>query len=285
MACRYMAFPGAAVECLFTWSWLTDLCAAQGIPFVLGHALSLKAIHGGKAKHDKSDAPKIAMVRRGGRLPQASVYPVERRATRDLLRRRTHRMRKRADLLAHVPNTNRQYNRPAIGKTIASKANHTGVAERFDDAAVQKTIEVALALITSDDALLKDLALSLLTTAKPPDAHTLYLWPTVPGLGTILSLILRYDIHDIRRFPSVPDCAFYAPWGNAARGPQAHALEPPAARWGRRTSRGPFPNPPACSSATRSPGKSFWREWKKSMTRSKPGASWRINLAERSTLE
>jgi hypothetical protein len=28
-----------AVECIFTWYWLADLCAQEGIPFVLGHAL------------------------------------------------------------------------------------------------------------------------------------------------------------------------------------------------------------------------------------------------------
>jgi hypothetical protein len=28
-----------AVECLFTWYWLADLCADEDIPFVLGHAL------------------------------------------------------------------------------------------------------------------------------------------------------------------------------------------------------------------------------------------------------
>jgi transposase len=44
------------VECLFTWSWLADLCAHEGIPFILGHALSMKAIHGGKAKNDTLDA-------------------------------------------------------------------------------------------------------------------------------------------------------------------------------------------------------------------------------------
>jgi hypothetical protein len=27
-----------ACECLFCWYWLADLCQAQDIPFVLGHA-------------------------------------------------------------------------------------------------------------------------------------------------------------------------------------------------------------------------------------------------------
>ena len=34
-----------AVECIFTWYWLADLCAKEGITFVLGHALYMKAIH------------------------------------------------------------------------------------------------------------------------------------------------------------------------------------------------------------------------------------------------
>jgi hypothetical protein len=82
-------------------------------------------------------------------------------------------MRKRAELFAHVQNTNSPYNLPELGKKIADKANRTGVAARCAEAAVPKTIEVDLALITSYDALLKDLELSLRKTAKHHDAHTL----------------------------------------------------------------------------------------------------------------
>src|SRR5262245_41734445 len=77
-------------ECLFAWYWLADLCAAEKIPFVLGHALYLKAIHGGKTKNDKLDAEKLARLLRGGNLPMAYVYPKGLRETRDLLRRRTY---------------------------------------------------------------------------------------------------------------------------------------------------------------------------------------------------
>ena len=177
------------------------------MPFGLGHALSMKAIHGGKAKHDTSDSQKIATLLRGGMLPQASVSPAAMRATRDLLRRRTHLMRKRAALLAHGPNTNSPYTLPEIGKKSAYKANRDGVAERFDDPAVPKTIAVDLALITSDEKMLSDLALCILKTAKQHDAPTLYLLQTVPGMGKILSLVLLYDIHDIDRFPRGQDCA------------------------------------------------------------------------------
>ena len=60
-----------AVECIFTWYWLADLCAKHNIPFVLGHALYMKAIHGGKAKNDKIDAHKIAVLQAGTGLEVA----------------------------------------------------------------------------------------------------------------------------------------------------------------------------------------------------------------------
>src|SRR5712692_7840913 len=69
-----------AVACLFPWYWLADLCAQEPIPFVLGHALSRKAIHGGKAKNDTIDSQKIVVLLRGGMLPQAYVYPAAMRA-------------------------------------------------------------------------------------------------------------------------------------------------------------------------------------------------------------
>src|SRR5713101_5515080 len=118
------------------------------------------------------------------------------RATRDLLRRRMHLARKRGELLPHVHNTNSQYTLPVIRKKIAYKASRDGVAERFADPAVQKSIEVDLALIDSYDHLLRNVELSLVKTAKHHDANTLYLLQTVPGIGQILSLVLLYEIHD-----------------------------------------------------------------------------------------
>jgi hypothetical protein len=47
------------VECMFTWYWVSDFCHKNNIQFVLGHALYMKAIHGGKAKNDKIDSYKL----------------------------------------------------------------------------------------------------------------------------------------------------------------------------------------------------------------------------------
>src|SRR5882762_8203231 len=198
-----------AVECMFTWYWLADLCAEHGIPFVLGHALYMKAIHGGKAKNDKIDAQKIAVLLRGGMFPQAYVYPAEMRATRDLLRRRCHLVQKRAELLAHIQNTNSQYNLPEIGKRLAYKANREDVAEHFPDPSVRKTIEVDVSLIDHYDKLLGEVELYITRSAKAHDVQTFTRLQSVPGIGQILALVILYEIQDIQRFPRVQDFVSY----------------------------------------------------------------------------
>ena len=198
-----------AVECIFTWYWLADLCAQEGIAFVLGHALYMKAIHGGKAKNDKIDAHKIAVLVRGGMLPMAYVYPREMRATRDLLRRRCHFTRKRAELLTHIQNTASQYLLPTLGK-IAYHGNRVGVAEHFRDPEVRKSVETNLALIDEYDRLLTELELHLTQTAKVHDVNAFYRLRSVPGIGKILALVLLYEIHDIHRFETVGQFLSYA---------------------------------------------------------------------------
>ena len=69
----------------------------------------MQALHGGKATNDRIDAQNIAVLWRGGLLPQASVYPAAMRATRALLRRRRSLTRQRAAWLGHIPPTPSPY--------------------------------------------------------------------------------------------------------------------------------------------------------------------------------
>ncbi len=206
-----------AVECIFTWYWLADLCAREKIAFVLGHALYMKAIHGGKAKNDKIDAHKIAAILRGGTLAQSYVYPPKMRATRDLLRRRNHLVRKRAELLAHIQNTNSQYNLPEFHKKLGRKSNREGISERFTDACVRKSIELDQALIDVYDEKLHALEYHLEKTAKAHDPEAFFRLRSMPGVGEILALVILYEIETIERFPKVGNFLSYARLVKCAR--------------------------------------------------------------------
>jgi Transposase IS116/IS110/IS902 family len=82
-------------------------------------------------------------------------------------------------------------------------------AEHFPDPSVRKSIEVDLELLNFYDRLLGDLERYIEKSAKGHNVHSWYLLRSIPGVGKILSLILLYEIHDIRRFPRVQDFVSY----------------------------------------------------------------------------
>lgn len=199
-----------AVECMFAWYWVADFCEDHNITFVLGHALYMKAIHGGKAKNDKIDSHKIASLVRGGTFPTAFVYPRNMRSTRDLLRRRMHLMRKRAELLCHIHNTNTQYNYDRLCKNLRYKSNRKLLDGRFTDPSVQKSVDLDIDLINFYDEQLSGIEYYIKKHAQINDYQSYMLLRSVPGIGKIIGLVILYEIYDIKRFKRVQDFASYA---------------------------------------------------------------------------
>jgi transposase len=199
-----------AVECVFTWYWIADFCAYHDIDFVLGHALYMKAIHGGKSKNDRIDSHKIATLLRGGMLPMAYVYPRRMRATRDLLRRRQHFMHHQSALLSHIQNTNTQYNLPAFPKSLHPAANRVNIQQNFGEPCVRKSIEADLVLLNVYHRILLNIESQVKQQAIHHDPVALHLLRTIPGVGPILSLVILYEIQDIDRFPGVGNFISYA---------------------------------------------------------------------------
>jgi transposase len=198
-------------ECMFAWYWLADLCEEKGIPFVLGHALAMKLIHGGKSKNDRLDAAKLAALLRGGLFPLAYVYPRGKRQTRDLLRRRSFFVRQRAQLIAHIVNTNSQFNLPPLTRKLTYSANRTDdFAARFEHPSTRLSVEADLALIDSYQEQVANLERHLVKNAKVDDPVTFGLLRSVPGIGPILGLVLLYEVDRISRFPEVGNFLSYS---------------------------------------------------------------------------
>ncbi len=197
-------------ESTFNWYWLADLCHERKLAFLLGHALYLKAIHGGKTKSDRIDSEKLAMLLRGGNFPTSYVYPKEMRGTRDLLRRRGTIVRRRSATLIHVQMVNHQQNLPAFEKKISYRSNRLGVPDRFQGDSVQKMVNVDIELLDFYDQQIQGLDLYLERNAKVDDPDSFFRLQSIPGVGRILAMTMLYEIHDIRRFPSTGDFLSYA---------------------------------------------------------------------------
>lgn len=198
------------VECIFSWYWLADLCAQESIAFILGHALYMKCIHGGKTKNDKIDSEKIARIMLGKNFPTAYVYPPKLRAVRDLMRRRTYLVRIKGDLQGHISITNYQYNLPPFEKKIAKKENRQDIGQHFKDPTVRKNVETDAIVMDALQAQIVAIENYIVKHVKQVDPRTFYRLQSVPGIGRVLALTILYEVEDIGRFPTVQDFCSYS---------------------------------------------------------------------------
>ncbi len=197
------------VECMFSWYWLADLCLKEGIKFILGHALYMRCIHGGKAKNDKIDSEKIARIMRGGDFPLAYVYPPENRAVRDLMRRRSYLVRIKGDIQGHISITNYQYNLPPFEKNIVHKGNRQQIDQRFTDPTVKQNVLTDVAVMDALHDEINTLNAYIIRKAKQFDPRAFYRLKSVPGIGNVLALTILYEVQDIERFPTVQQFCSY----------------------------------------------------------------------------
>ena len=170
----------------------------------------MKAIHGGKAKNDKVDAHKIAVLLKGGAFPTAYVYLRGMRATRDLLRRRLLFVRRRGELFTHIRIVFHQLNLPAPTGALLEPRHRSGLLETVPEPGVRASVEADLDLAERLDHVIHSIERTIQRQAKIDDPETFRLLKTIPGVGRVLGLTMLYEIHDIVRFPRVGDFLSYA---------------------------------------------------------------------------
>jgi Transposase IS116/IS110/IS902 family len=119
-----------------------------------------------------------------------------------------------------------------MGNKMAYKAHRDGVSARFPEPAGQQSLAVDLALLDHSDQLLRDVELSILTTATQHHANTLDRLRTRPGSGESLSLVLLDASHDLQPFPRVQDVVSYGRLGKCAKGSAGKRYGPAGSKIG-----------------------------------------------------
>jgi transposase len=188
-------------ECMHCWYWLADTCTEHHIPFALGHAYGIKAVHASKTKSDAHDAEVIARLLRGGNFPLAYAYPRERRGLRDLLRTRLRLVRQRAELYGHLQ---------PVGSDVKYKSKRDGVATDIPDEHTRRGIEARLNLLGPLDTEIRRLERDIEVAAEQHYPTELAALQTIPGIGRIISLTILLEIDTISRFESRQQFCSYA---------------------------------------------------------------------------
>ena len=182
---------GIVVESTFNWYWIVDGLMEAGYRVHLANTAAMQQYEGLKYIDDTRDSFWLAHMLRLEILPEGYIYPKEKRAVRDLLRKRMMLVQQRtAHILSMQTMVNRNKGVPISSDTI-KKMSDEEVAGLFSDEHLvmsaqcdHKVIGVLSEQIDkTEKAVLKEVKL------KKPYKKLL----TVPGIGEILAMTIMLE--------------------------------------------------------------------------------------------
>jgi transposase len=195
---------GVAVESTFNWYWLVDGLMDQGYRLHLVNTSAVKQYEGLKHTEDRYDAFHLAHLLRLGILPTGYIYPKERRAVRDLMRRRAGLVRLAARQLISVQSQIWRDTGVRVSSNQLRRADfEIPLAEPLSHLPAAAALRVYHALHAEIEALE-----AAARAAVMLDPHFEVL-TTIKGVGPILALTIMLETGDIGRFAQVGDYASY----------------------------------------------------------------------------
>jgi transposase len=198
---------GVVVESRFNGYWQVDGLMEAGYRVHLANTAALVQYGGLKYTADRSDARWLAHLLRLNLLPEGYIYPKEERAVRDLLRKRSQRVRQKVTHILSIQNLmsrNTGMRLSADKIRQLTEAEVEGLLPQADRAlAVKSTLAVYRCLIEEIDRLEKVVKQRL---KLRPSFQSLL---TVDGIGVIVGLTIMLETGEIGRFPRVGNFASY----------------------------------------------------------------------------
>ncbi|MDZ7764414.1 MAG: transposase [Melioribacteraceae bacterium] len=179
---KYTDDMSVGVESTHNYYWFYDACKQAGIPFYLGHAYYLRAIRGKKKKDDKLDSRTLSDLMRTNFFPIGYPYPQERRAVRDLLRRRCKLVQIRAGLYNHLHLIHSQEGLLdlSLGQ-LKNKEERKELLERFADEEIKLSIQSDLGLIDKLDEQINTIEQRIKEKLELEDKQSYNLLKSYPG--------------------------------------------------------------------------------------------------------
>lgn len=195
---------GIAVESTFNWYWLVDGLMDQGYRLHLVNTAAVRQYEGLKHTEDRYDAFHLAHLLRLGILPTGYIYPKERRAVRDLMRRRSGLVHLAARQLVSVQS---QIWRDTGERVSSNRLKQADFAIPLTDPLASLPAAAGLRIYQALQAEIDALEAAALAAVRlEPEFEVL---TTIRGVGPILALTIMLETGDIHRFPSVGDYASY----------------------------------------------------------------------------
>jgi transposase len=197
-----------ALEATFGWPWVADLLEELGHPVHLGHPPVIRALAKHEAKTDRCDSDRLGKFQLRGILPESYLAPPE-------VRQRRERTRYRMALSAL---------RTAVKNRAQAILHRFGILHDFSDLfgkagrqfldnlelpdGSRKALHGCLELLDHLTLLIHEVEQWMVENLEEDELVRLLM--TIPGIGLILAHVIRAEIGEIERFPTIRHLASYA---------------------------------------------------------------------------
>ncbi len=198
---------GIAVESTFNWYWLVDGLEESGYKVHLVNTLAAQQYKGLKYTDDKTDARWLAHMLRLGILPTGWIYPKEKRAVRDLLRRRSQLVRQKTANRLGLRNVLERSSAKRLSGNALKRVSENDLTEWIEDPNVRLSMQASLAVIDTLSEQIERIEKTVAEHAVLDDSYRLL--TSIKGIGAILASTIQYETGDIGRFSTVSNYVSY----------------------------------------------------------------------------
>ncbi len=200
-----------ALEATGNWYWVVDEIERAGMKPALVHPRKAKLMLGCINKTDKLDVRGMNRLQRVGTLPTVWIAPAETRDLRDLPRTRMFLVDQRTQLKNRVQATLAKY-----ALTVTGFSDPFGLKARQELDKRVLMLPEHTRLVTVELLQQLDLLTGRIEAQEKRIKKVVQLTPemnrlkTIPGIGTILAVVIGLEVGDVNRFPSAEKYTAYA---------------------------------------------------------------------------
>jgi transposase len=199
---------GLVVESTYNWYWLVDALMDAGYRVHLANTAAIVQYSGLKYSDDDSDAVWLAKLLRLGLLPEGYIYPKEKRAVRDLLRRRSRLVQQHTANVLAVQNLLSRNRGQSLSAGKIRQLTPDAVHKLLPDANLALAVQSTLLAMRGQEAAIDLLERQACAQMKGTPAYRHLL--TASGIGKVLGLTILLETGPVQRFARVGNYASYS---------------------------------------------------------------------------
>lgn len=195
------------VESTYNGYWLIDGLQELGYTVKLANPSAMQPYRGLKYSDDETDALWLNRMNRLGVLPEGYIYPKEQRGLRDLLRRRMFLVHTRTGLVNSLKHQYQSWKGLEMKRPQLETFSGEQIRETFEDTYLQQAAQYFGESIQALSRHIEKIEASVFQALKE-DLLVARLM-ILPGIGKILSWMIRLEIGDLNRFEAVENYLSY----------------------------------------------------------------------------